>query len=249
MNAAKRTLLSVNVDHVATLRQARRAPYPQPVEAARLAEEAGASGITVHLREDRRHIQDHDLTELSQTVNGKLNVEIAATEAMIRIALDARPGQVTLVPERPDEITTEGGLDLLTNHRRVQRAASQLAGEGIDVSLFVDPDEEQILCAAEIEDVSGFEINTDAYSRCAPGEADAEVEQIQKAAITGEQSGLRVYAGHGLTSSNVAPVVAVPEIEELNIGHWVVSRSVAVGMKAAVEELLRAISVAQPEVG
>lgn len=240
--------LAVNVDHVATLRQARRVAYPDPVEAARLAEAAGAHGITVHLRSDRRHIQEDDVARLRARVAGKLNVELAATDEMVEIALRHRPDQVSLVPERLEEVTTEGGLDLTRHRGRVQEAARRLAGAGIAVSLFLDPDPSQVEIAAALprELVGGFEINTDAYTRAAEagGAAEAELEEIRRAARDGAAAGLHVYAGHGLTTANVGPVAATPEIEELNIGHALVSRAVLVGMTEAVREMLRAMGAA-----
>jgi pyridoxine 5-phosphate synthase len=231
--------LSVNVDHVATLRQARRATYPDPVEAARLAEDAGATGITVHLREDRRHIQDADLFALRDAVRGKLNLEIAGTVAMLEIAERCRPTQVTLVPERPDEVTTEGGLDLVRHIKRVQRAANTLAEAGIEVSVFVDPETEQIACAATMSGLKGVEINTDHYTRAA--DPAKELEGVRNAAAQAAGAGLAVYAGHGLTTANVGAVAGIAAIEELNIGHSIVSRAVLIGFRAAVEEMLRAL--------
>lgn len=238
------TRLSVNVDHVATVRQARQAPYPDPIEAATLAEDAGATGITIHLRGDRRHIQDRDLESLRATVRGKLNLEMAMTDEMVQIAQGHRPDQVTLVPERPDEVTTEGGLDILAQSERLIEVASRLQRERILVSVFVDPEQGQIEALTELppELVTGFEINTDRYSRSADGAtADRELAKIQRMAALGESAGLCVYAGHGLTTGNVGPVAAVPQIEELNIGHWIVARSILVGMLRSVEEMLRAI--------
>jgi len=250
--------LSVNVDHVATLRQARGATYPDPVEAARLAEEAGAHGITVHLRSDRRHIQDHDVERLAGTVRGKLNLEMAATDEMVAIACTHRPSQVSLVPERPEELTTEGGLDLLRHGDRVRAAAERLAGAGITVSLFLDPDLRQVDAAAALprDLIGGFEINTDAYTKAfplpddpqpndtVPPAAAEELETIRAAARRGGEAGLKVYAGHGLTTANVGPIAAVPEIEELNIGHFLVCRSVFVGLAEAVREMHRAMGAA-----
>ena len=232
--------LCVNVDHVATLRQARQAAFPRPVDAARIAEAAGAAGITVHLRADRRHVQDHDLEELRATVRGKLNLELAATDEMLRIALAVRPDQVSLVPERPEEITTEGGLDLVVHGARVEKAATRLAGAGIAVSIFVDPIEAQIRALGELSDIRGFEINTDAYTR--PGaDAPRELAAIARAARAGAERGLRVYAGHGLSTENVGAVAAISEVEELNIGHAIVARAVLVGMHEAVREMIAAI--------
>lgn len=249
--------LSVNVDHVATLRQARLAGYPDPVTAARLAEEAGAAGITVHLRGDRRHIQDRDVERLKAAVRGKLNLEMAATGEMLAFALAVRPHQVTLVPERPEELTTEGGLDLVGREAEVAAAARRLAGAGIAVSLFLDPDPAQLVPLERLGDgiVRGFEINTDAYSRstaaaavegagaagAAPGAGEAELTKILQVARQGGEAGFEVYAGHGLTAANVGPVAAVPEVEELNIGHWLVCRSVTLGIAGAVKEMLAAM--------
>ena len=236
--------LCVNVDHVATLRQARRAAYPRPVDAARIAEAAGAAGITVHLRADRRHIQDHDLEELRSTVRGKLNLELAATDEMLRIALEVRPDQVSLVPERPEEITTEGGLDVVAHASRVEKAAGRLAGAGIAVSIFVDPIEAQIRALGELSGIQGFEINTDRYTR--PGaDAPRELAAIARAARAGAERGLRVYAGHGLSTENVGAVAAITEVEELNIGHSIVARAVLLGMHEAVREMIAAIDAAR----
>ena len=254
--------LSVNVDHVATLRQARGAPYPDPVEAADVAESAGAGGVTVHLRGDRRHIQDADVRRLSDSVRGKLNLEIAASDEMIAIALEMRPDQVTLVPERPDEVTTEGGLDVVRHPGPIRSAARRLTAADIDVSLFLDPDPEQLAALADLgAEVGGFEINTDAYTQAVirgdhgldpaldpandPGAIEREMEKIRTVARQGIEHGLRVYAGHGLTTGNVGPVAALPEVEELNIGHWLVSRGAIVGLAQSVREMLDAMSAAR----
>ncbi len=242
------TLLSVNVDHIATLRQARGVDYPDPVDAARIAEEAGASGITVHLRGDRRHIQDRDVTRLRARVKGKLNLEMAATGEMRDIALEVRPDQVTLVPERPEEVTTEGGLDLTRDRSRIERVSETLVEEGIVVSLFLDPNLAQLDALGHFHSdiVAGFEINTDAYTRATGDAVAAEIDKIVEVAAEGAARGYEVYAGHGLTVGNVAPVAATPEIEELNIGHSIVSRAALIGMSAAVTEMLEAIAAAQP---
>jgi pyridoxine 5-phosphate synthase len=240
--------LSVNVDHVATLRQARRTDYPDPVEAARLAEQAGASGITVHLRGDRRHIQDGDVARLRESVRGKLNLEMAATEEMCRLALALRPHQVSLVPESPRELTTEGGLDFRAHGPRLREAAERLREGGIAVSAFVDPDPAQIESLAGLPPgvFEGFEINTDAYTRAAhAATAAAEIARAAAAAALGPPAGLRVYAGHGLTARNVGPIAALPQIEELNIGHSIVSRAVLLGIGAAVAEMLAAMRAAR----
>ncbi len=237
------TRLCVNVDHVATVRQARRASYPDPVEAAALAEAAGAHGITVHLRQDRRHIQDFDLAALRPRVAGKLNLELATSDEMLALALAHRPDQATLVPERPEEITTEGGLDLVRRFDDVAAAASRLAAAGIEVSVFIDPGPRQLeqLPPLAAHGVASFEINTDRYSR---GEA-GQLEIIRRTAAAGASHGLAVYAGHGLTTANVGAIAAVPEIEELNIGHALVSRAVMVGMTAAVREMLAAMAAGE----
>ncbi len=237
------THLSVNVDHVATLRQARLAGYPSPLEAARLAEEAGAFGITVHLRQDRRHIQDQDVVDLRGEVRGRLNLEIAAEEAMLQFAERVGPDQVTLVPERPDEVTTEGGLDLIGRGEQVRRAAGRLVAAGIRVAVFVDPDLDQLAALDDQDDVSGFELNTDAYTRISGSDADAEFTKIEEAAERGLAAGREAYAGHGLTVANVGRVAALPGVSELNIGHSIVSRAVLIGMPAAVAEMLEAMRV------
>jgi pyridoxine 5-phosphate synthase len=239
--------LSVNVDHVATLRQARKATYPDPVEAARLAENAGAAGITVHLRVDRRHIQDADVERLRGSVRGKLNLEMSTSEEMVSVALRVKPDQVTIVPERPEEVTTEGGLNLLLYGRRIGDVAERLAAEGIAVSLFLDPDPRQIQILADLESrgVTGFEINTDAYTRATdPAAAQEELQKIVSVVQQGTAAGFHAYAGHGLRTDNVGPVAAIPGMEELNIGHFLIGRAVLVGIEAAVQEMLAAIAAA-----
>lgn len=238
--------LSVNVDHIATLRQARGAIYPDPVEAAEIAERAGASGITAHLRGDRRHIQDDDVRRLRERVSGKLNLEISTSEEMLRLALDLRPDQVTLVPERPDEITTEGGLDLRGRAiGPVRSAAERLAASGITVSVFLDPDESQLEALESLgaSAVPGFEINTDLYTRG----FDGELEKIRATARAGARRGFQVFAGHGLTTDNVVEIASIPEVEELNIGHWLVSRAALVGMARSVEEMLAAMQAGRQQ--
>ena len=235
------TALSVNIDHVATVRQARLVGYPDPVEAARLAEEAGAFGITVHLRQDRRHIQDQDVVDLRRTVSGRLNLEIASEEPMLELAEHVGPDQVTLVPERPDEVTTEGGLDLIGRGDQVRSAAKRLVAAGIRVSVFVDPALDQIAALDDQDEVTGFELNTDAYTRASGAIAVAEFAKIEAAAERGLAAGREAYAGHGLTVANVGPVAALAGISELNIGHSIVSRAVLIGMTAAVKEMLAAM--------
>ncbi|MDA8018516.1 MAG: pyridoxine 5'-phosphate synthase [Thermoanaerobaculia bacterium] len=253
--------LSVNVDHIATLRQARGAPYPDPVEAAHVAETTGARGITVHLRGDRRHIQDSDVRRLRSTVRGKLNLEIAASDEMLGIALEVRPDQVTLVPERPDEVTTEGGLDVVRHPGPIRSAVRRLASADIAVSLFLDPDAEQLAALTTLDtEVIGFELNTDAYTRAVirgdhggdhpendPGSIERELDKIREVAEQGAGQGLQVFAGHGLTTGNVGPVASLPQIEELNIGHWLVSRGAIVGLAQSVREMLDAMASARSE--
>jgi pyridoxine 5-phosphate synthase len=247
MTTAK-TKLSVNVDHIATLRQARRTRNPDPVEAAWMAEEAGASGVTVHLRMDRRHIQDSDVERLRESVRGKLNLEMSISSEMLKAALRLRPHQITLVPERPEEVSTEGGLNLIFYGRRVSEVAEQLAAAGIAVSVFVDPEVRQLQAISSMPGggarwIEGFEINTDAYTRAQDAAQTAEeLARMAEMAAAGHERGLRVYAGHGLRSDNVGPVAAISHIEELNIGHSIIARSVLVGLDAAVREMLAAMS-------
>lgn len=238
------TALSVNVDHVATVRQARLAGYPDPVEAARLAEEAGAFGITVHLRQDRRHIQDQDVVRLRGAVSGRLNLEIASEQPMLEFAERVGPDQVTLVPERPDEVTTEGGLDVIGRGDQVRKAARRLVAAGIRVSVFVDPHLDQIAALDDQDDVTGFELNTDVYTRAPASGAAAEFAKIEAAAERGLAAGREAYAGHGLTVANVGPVAVLPGVSELNIGHSIVSRALLIGMRAAVKEMLKAMGAA-----
>ncbi|PYS78981.1 MAG: pyridoxine 5'-phosphate synthase [Acidobacteria bacterium] len=238
--------LNVNIDHVATVRQARRAPEPSVVAAAMLCEEAGADGVTVHLRGDRRHIQDEDIYALRRTVTTYLNVEMAATEEMITVAADARPDAVTLVAERPDEITTEGGLDAVANFDVVCRTVDQLRECGLFVSLFIDPDPRQIE-AAQKAGAQQVELCTAAYAEATLGaraihsegraRAVAELQRLREAAALAAQYGLHVAAGHGLTYRNVSEVAAVPEITEFNIGHNIIARAVLTGLSEAVREM------------
>jgi len=228
--------LYVNLDHVATVRQARRTDEPDPVRAAVLAELGGADGITVHLREDRRHIQDRDVELLLRTVRTGVNLEMAATDEMVRCAVAWRPMQVTLVPERREELTTEGGLALTDARVRgvVAAAVQALRDAGVRVSLFVDPEEASLECAAVIG-VPAIELHTGEYAHARTAEArSAELARLRRAAAHARALGLAVHAGHGLTYENVGPVAAIPEIEELNIGHSIVSRAIFAGMEAAV---------------
>ena len=241
------TKLGVNVDHVATIREARRAAEPDPVAAALLAELAGAHGITVHLRGDRRHIKDSDVKRLRESVTTRLNIEMAATDEMVRIAAKLRPNQVTLVAERAGEITTEGGLDVVRNLKAVSAAVRKLRKAGIQVSLFIDPAPSQVDTAAKLE-APLIELNTRAFSETCPLGIDEsspdlkrELAKVSSAAALGRKSGLRVLAGHGLTYRNVDLISGIPEIEELNIGHNIVARAVLVGMDRAVREMLQAM--------
>jgi pyridoxine 5-phosphate synthase len=233
--------LGVNIDHVATLRQARRAPEPDPVHAAVLAELGGADGITVHLRGDRRHIQDRDVELLRKVVKTRLNVEMAATQEMVRIALTVKPDQVTLVPERREELTTEGGLDVVLNSTQLKPVVKMLEEGGIGVSLFVDPDPEQVKECHRIG-ARAFEINTASYADARDPRAQAAaLRKVHDAVKLGAKLGLRVHAGHGLTYQNVRAMAALPEMEELNIGHNIVARAVLVGMDRAVREMIAAM--------
>lgn len=234
-------LLCVNVDHVATIRQARRAQEPDPVQAAMLAELAGASGITCHLREDRRHIQDRDVELLRRLVKTKLNLEMAVTEEMVRIAVALKPDMATLVPERREELTTEGGLDVRGHLNAVTRTVRTLQGEGIAVSLFIDPDPEQVSDSARAG-AELVELHTGMYAEAGDRKAlQNEMARLIKATMQGRKLGLRVNAGHGLNYRNVGPVATIPEVEELNIGHSVIARAALVGMERAVREMLAAM--------
>lgn len=228
--------LGVNVDHVATLRQARKTYEPDPVWAAALAELGGADGITVHLREDRRHIQDRDVRLLRETVSVKLNLELAASDEIVGIAVDVRPCQATLVPERREEVTTEGGLDVVTHRRGVSRAIARLKDAGIGVSLFLDADERQIDLAAELG-ADAVELHTGAYCSA---RGEAQTQELAKLAIAGRhirQRRMALHAGHGLNYHNVMPVAVLPEMHELNIGHSIVARAVMIGFRDAVREM------------
>lgn len=235
--------LYINIDHVATLRQARRASYPDPIEAARICEVAGADGITVHLREDRRHIQDADVRALAPRVTTVLNLEIAATPEMTAIAAELRPHQVTLVPERREEITTEGGLDLFAEPKRLQAALDALRAAGIRTSLFIDPDLRQIARAAELG-VPAIELHTGQYAHH-PASTE-HLDALRSAAREASARGLAVHAGHGLTVENVGPVAAIPECEELNIGHAIIAQAIFVGLDAAVRAMRSAMTKARP---
>jgi pyridoxine 5-phosphate synthase len=235
--------LGVNIDHIATIRQARRTVEPDPVAAAVIAELAGADGITVHLREDRRHIQDRDVRLLRQTVRTHLNLEMAATEEMVAIALEVKPDYVTLVPERREEITTEGGLDVAGQVSRLRDVVGQLQGSGIPVSLFIDPDPTQVAAAAQVG-ARWVELHTGRYAEASSAaQRQVELDHLEKASQQALQLGLRVNAGHGLTYWNVGPVARIPGMEELNIGHSIISRAVLVGLDRAVREMRQAMGL------
>jgi pyridoxine 5-phosphate synthase len=235
--------LYINIDHVATVRQARRTDEPDPLEAAALCEAAGADGITVHLREDRRHIQDDDVERLAPAVR-VLNLELATSAEIVGLACRLRPYQATLVPERREEVTTEGGLDLSRPNPRLREAIRRLDEAGIRVSLFINP-ETAPLDAAKDLGVAAVELHTGRYAHTWRQD-DRALEELHRAARHAADMGLFVHAGHGLTYRNVTPVAAIAEIEELNIGHSIVSRAVMVGMRAAVEEMARLVKGARP---
>ncbi|MEO0947035.1 MAG: pyridoxine 5'-phosphate synthase [Cyanobacteria bacterium J06641_5] len=233
----QRLTLGVNIDHVATIRQARQTTEPDPAAAAALAELGGADGITIHLREDRRHIQDRDARLLRQTVQTHLNLEMAPTAEMVAIALDLKPDYVTLVPERREEVTTEGGLDVEGILIRACEVVKTLQGAGIPVSWFIDADPAQIESAAETE-AKFIELHTGPYAE-AKGEGDRvkELAILERGTLLALKAGLRVNAGHGLTYRNVLPVAQIPGMEELNIGHSIISRAVLVGLERAVRDM------------
>lgn len=235
---AEQQHLGVNVDHVATLRQARGTEYPDPVRAALRAEKAGADSITVHLREDRRHIQDSDLAALQSAMMTHMNLEMAVTDEMIGIAGRLGPSDCCLVPEKREELTTEGGLDVAAQLDRVRAACSELADRGIRVSLFIDPDERQ-LDAAKSAGAPVVELHTGAYADAAGAQQQDELRRIVDAVAYGHSAGLTMHAGHGLHYENVKPIARIPEIVELNIGHAIVARAVFDGIEVAVSEMKR----------
>ena len=230
--------LAVNIDHIATLREARKSDEPDPVAAALLCELAGAQGITVHLRGDRRHIQERDLELLRRTITTQLNLNIAATSEMVRIAQTVKPQQVTLVPERKDELTTEGGLDVVLHAGNVEKAVRQLLDSRISVSIFIDPDLEQIRQCQKLR-ASKIELNTSKFADAwKNGGGVAELEKLQIGARAARKMGISVLAGHGLNYRNVDAIAAIADIEELNIGHAIVARAALVGLDAAVREMI-----------
>ena len=234
--------LYINIDHVATLRQARRADEPDPVLAAQHCERAGADGITAHQREDRRHIQDRDVEELARSVRTVLNLEMALTDEMIAIAERLRPFQITLVPERREEVTTEGGLDVAREPAALRRGLERLKRAGCRTSLFIDPEADAVRRSHDAG-ADAIELHTGRYAHD-PGDA-SRVRALHEAAVLGRDLGMAVHAGHGLTVANVGAVAAIAEIEELNIGHHIVSRSVFIGLEAAVREMRQAMDAAR----
>src|SRR3954466_9967169 len=239
---AKQQRLYINIDHVATLRQARRGAEPDPVEAAVACEKAGADGITAHLREDRRHIQDDDIERLKKSVRTYFNLEMACVAEMLELARRLRPQQVTLVPERREEITTEGGLDIISEPDRIRNAIEALTDAGIRVSLFIDPTRAAVEQSKKLG-VPAVELHTGAYSH--QSGSGAPLDALRDAARRGVDLGLAIHAGHGLTVRNVGPVAAIPEIEELNIGHSIISRAVFIGLDGAVKEMREAMRAAR----
>jgi pyridoxine 5-phosphate synthase len=241
--------LYINIDHVATVRQARRTDEPDPVRAAVIAELGGADGITVHLREDRRHIQDRDVRVLMDTVRTGVNLELAAAPEMVGLAVGFHPMAATLVPERREEITTEGGLDLTTpaSRERIAAAVAALGDEGIRTSLFIGPDAPTVQAARELG-ADAIELHTGAYAECWKGahvrdarQLKAELTRLRRAAAQAHSLGLDVHAGHGLTYENVTPVAAIPEVEELNIGHSIIARAFFTGLERAVTDMKRIV--------
>jgi pyridoxine 5-phosphate synthase len=238
--------LGVNIDHVATLRQARGTPYPRPADAVVVAERAGADSITVHLREDRRHIQDADLPAIAAVMQTHMNLELAVTDEMLGIACGFAPSDCCLVPERREEVTTEGGLDVAGQVDRVRAACMRLADAGIRVSLFIDPEERQLEAAVECG-APVVELHTGAYADVAGERRAEELQRIAHAAEYGDRLGLVINAGHGLNYDNVGEVAAIPQIVELNIGHAIVSRAVFDGLTVAVSEMKRLMAEARGE--
>jgi pyridoxine 5-phosphate synthase len=229
--------LGVNIDHVATLRQARRGQVPDPAAAAALAELSGADGITVHLREDRRHIQDRDLAALKSVVTTRINLEMAATDEITRIARELKPHSCTLVPEKREEITTEGGLDVLGHRAAMAQTTARLKTAGIVVSMFIDPDLSQVRSSRQVG-ADAIELHTGTFCEAfAAGKYEEELEKIRAAAAFGASVGLKVFAGHGLDVRNIVPILGIPEIEEFNIGHSIIARAVFIGLPAAVKEI------------
>ena len=236
MTSDKTLELGINIDHIATLRNARGTAYPDPIKAARLAEEAGADLITLHLREDRRHIKDADLIALRPLIKTRMNLECAVTPEMLGIACQVKPQDVCLVPEKREEVTTEGGLDVLGKFELVKAATKQLQDAGIRVSLFIDPEEKQIQTAKDVG-ATVVELHTGRYADVSGDEKEAELLRIKKAAQFGKSIGLRVNAGHGLHEGNVMPIAAIAELSELNIGHAIVAEALFKGWQQAIKDM------------
>ena len=237
--------LGVNIDHVATLRQARGTRYPDPVQAALQAEQAGADGITAHLREDRRHIQDRDIVLLQERLQTRLNLEMAVTDAMLAIAVQLKPFACCLVPERREELTTEGGLDVAGSAAKMQTACAELAAAGIEVSLFIDPDFKQIDAALKAG-APVIELHTGRYADAVTkAEQQQELQRIQQAAAYAHQAGLQVNAGHGLNLSNVEAICRIPQIVELNIGHALIAQALFSGLDLAIRDMKRVMREAR----
>ncbi len=241
----KRVRLGVNIDHVATVRNARRTFEPDPVHAAVIADLAGADQITLHVREDRRHVNERDLKLIKELIHSRVNLEMAVTEEMVALALEIKPHQVTLVPERREEITTEGGLDVRSQKEKVAEAVKKLKEAGIVVNLFIDPDGKQIEVSAEVG-ADAVELHTGRYAEAFAENNErlvsVELDRLKEAARFAKKLGLKVYAGHGLTFKNVKPVAEIPEIEELNIGHSIVANAVLFGLEKAVKEMIKLIN-------
>ncbi len=244
MPAMQPLLLGVNIDHIATLRQARGTRYPDPVQAASTAEQAGADSITLHLREDRRHIQERDVELLSATLQTRMNLEMAVTEEMLAIAARVRPADCCLVPERREELTTEGGLDVAGQRSRLREACARLAEAGVRVSLFIDADAQQVEAAREVG-APCIEIHTGHFADAPAAARQAEYEKIRDAVALGERLGLQVNAGHGLHYHNVQAIAALAPLGELNIGHAIVARALFTGLGAAVREMKRLMTQAR----
>lgn len=231
------TELGVNIDHIATLRQARGTPYPDLLEAARIVEQAGADAITLHLREDRRHIQDQDVVDIRKQCKKRMNLELAATQEMVDIACRIGPDDACVVPEKREELTTEGGLDVINGFERIRDATRQLTGSGIRVSLFIEPDIEQIRRVTDIG-APVIELHTGTYANARGSNQEMELERIVRASEYAHEQGIQVNAGHGLDYNNTAVIAAIPEIRELNIGHSIVSRAIFVGIAQATQQML-----------
>lgn len=235
--------LGVNIDHVATLREARKGAVPSVLEAAAISEQAGAHQITIHLRQDRRHIQDRDVYELAGALNTRMNLEMAAVDEIIAVAHEVRPHTVCLVPENRQEITTEGGLDVRAQQDRLAEVVAGMHEHGIRASMFIDPDAEQIDASAAVG-ADYVELHTGAYANARGAQVETELQRLRDAAARARATRLRLHAGHGLTARNLAPIVALPGLREVNIGHDIIARAVFIGLDAAVKEILAALNPA-----